>query len=444
MAKLIQENKSVTATTFDSATKYEIHRKNVVVYSQNRNTAKLYVGVAEDGNSLASDAFVPLGVGKVHFFSASKNHKIEFIHVYAAAATQYVDIHASDAALEPLTPTDYAELQRMEWLADGSYPERWEQGFRKKLYHGRTGAFFMSESAANTPFDDWTPPTILLADNTLPTEAAPYLNAISMKNSKNGVTVDPLYVGFPKSHQRMAFCFEGKLPAAAASAGQCMGFEVNSGLYFALGAMLISDGANWMLEATNYQNGVLDIPKKVNVTINNPAVYSIYALVYDPPFLELWQADAGTPTFQMKLTNTLNIGAIKGKAIPFFANEGAAITEFDVGNTWIYELPDIRTINEMVSQATSTAAFASALKIHCAIKNKILIQLHEHNTNDIQYKILASMDDVTYFTIVAATDLLTNGDAVILLSDPWLYIDVQIIDKAAGTHGKLDCTIGGN
>jgi len=218
------------------------------------------------------------------------------------------------------------------WKWDGSYTERWEQGFRKRLYHGRTGSYWKSEY--NKKFEDWTKPEILTGVNTL--QPSPWNNALRMRNSQDGSTVDELYIGFPKAHHRAVFCFDAYLPSAT-KIGQYIGFEVNSGGQYAgiiaLGCELTN--GQWRLKAINpyAQSGK-------NVSLNNPDAWDRYALVLDPPYLELYESPAGNPgTFPLELVGELDLKVdIQGKFIPFIANEASEVCEFRIGNIWIYEI----------------------------------------------------------------------------------------------------------
>jgi hypothetical protein len=240
------------------------------------------------------------------------------------------------------------DLMRDNWLYDGSYAERWEQGFRKKLYHGRTGAYFLSESRANVPFDKWTVPEIIKGDN--PLQPPPWNNVLRMRNSIDGVTPDPLYIGFPKGLFRGVFCADLKLPSPTDLTDLYpMGFEVNSGGLFAFLVCLACIDGNWVLRAVDYANK-LGLMQTVSLPHLNQ--YSHYALVYDPPYLELWEGiDSLTKIATLYLKN------IRGKGIPFIANEMAtAVCEFRVGNIWVYEiLPKVSEVFQLFSGTVTSS-----------------------------------------------------------------------------------------
>jgi len=222
-----------------------------------------------------------------------------------------------------------------QWLHDGVYTERWEQGFRKELYHGRTGAYYKSESEDDVDFEDWTLPEIVEGVNN--TEPSPWNNALRMRNSMDGSTVDEIYVGFPKAHHRQVMAFEAKFssPSGNSPRHHFVGFEVNSGGSFAWLACLMCEAGQWKLKKIGYDGNA-----DANLTLRHPDVFARYCLILDPPYLELWEAPSGDPDgFPLEKTTTLDLGALQGKAIPFFANEDwVNVTEFLIGNVWIYEI----------------------------------------------------------------------------------------------------------
>ncbi len=235
-----------------------------------------------------------------------------------------------------------------QWLHDGCYTERWEQGFRRELYHGRTGSYWLSESRDNTDFGKWTLPEILPAGN--PIGVFPWNNALRMRNTKNELDVDEVYVGFPKAHQAQVMMFEAKLPTPGSLTNLYAGFEINSGGAFAHIVTLVCYGGTWKLHALNYKN-VLAITN--DVTLNYNDAWARYALLYDPPIFELWQSTVANRNI-LEMTDSLDLGAIRGKAISFFANEHASTTEFLVGNIWVHELQNQACGTPIVHNLTLT------------------------------------------------------------------------------------------
>jgi hypothetical protein len=85
----------------------------------------------------------------------------------------------------------------------------------------------------------------------------------------------------------------------------------------------------------------------------------------------------------------------------------------------------------------STNGYVSLLKARIPTQGRaILIHLMEDGTNDILHKVLGSTDDVTYFNEIAE-DTLASGDSIpLLVTNPWVYLDVQIMSAAPDTAGN--------
>jgi hypothetical protein len=233
-----------------------------------------------------------------------------------------------------------------EWLADGSYTERWEQGFRPWLYHGRTGSYWRSESFSNPDFKDWTNPLIGQDPFTAtPFKEQPWTRHILMRNEHPNTlgVLDQLYVGFPKAHHRQVFTFEARLSQGEQTPdNHYIGFEVNSGGSFGNLATLGCFGGLYYLYAMNFRH--VGAPLETLLTLNYPNAWARYALIYDPPLLEFWQSKVANVD-QLELAGRLDLVDVRGKAIPFMANEDTtAFSEFKVGNIWIYELESPGTL----------------------------------------------------------------------------------------------------
>ena len=99
-----------------------------------------------------------------------------------------------------------------------------------------------------------------------------------------------------------------------------------------------------------------------------------------------------------------------------------------------------------VNSKISTNDYVSALKLGLSsIKYwNFVVHLKEDNTNAIKFKILASIDQVTWETIKAETTLAKDGSVYETLSDAWLYIDVQFKANVADTQGKLTVNVSGS
>lgn len=268
-------------------------------------------------------------------------------------------IFASDSAGNVGIDNMHDRFENKRWLLEEqSFSEGWDWGFQKYLYHGRRGGYFESENS--TDYASWTLPSIIADDNVL--EPAPYDDALSIKNSKDGVTVDPLYFGIHKAFHEFLLVFEAKLPNPAGLTGLHIGAEVTRGGSFAGLVDLNCESGAWRLEAINHMHAYAAALTDA-VTINNTGVYARYALRYKPPTLKFYQPAGADPTGQMSCTNTLDLQDICGKFIPFFANEmPATVSEYRLGNFWIYELPkEPRYQSARVDTSTDGATVVAAV-----------------------------------------------------------------------------------
>jgi hypothetical protein len=169
--------------------------------------------------------------------------------------------------------------------------------------------------------------------------------------------------------------FEAKLPSPAAGKpdSQFIGFEINSGGAFGFLVCLMCEAGQWKLKKLGY-DGVTD----VNVTLNNPDVFARYTLVLDPPYFELWEAAAGTPSvFPLTRTAICDLDKLRGKGIPFFANEDTtAISEFQVGDIWVSELETPRP--KRLKTATGRINATGLLSLKAA---GYLVKIHSFTLN---------------------------------------------------------------
>jgi hypothetical protein len=440
--------RAVTALTPNTAHEIVILRKNIIVEAKRLNNGIVYVAYTEDTDRPALDNYEPFGPNEAKFYSAKKGEKIMRLWVYATVATQYIDITASDSSIGRLLSHDFSEYASIGEIVRGlSFTERWEQGFDPHAYYGRVrGGFFKSEAAV-LDRTKWTTPPIVLAGDTI--ETAPWDNAVSMRNSIDGTTIDELYVALPRAYTRARFRLNAKLPTAAqigATGLVAYGFETNSQ---GATAAFVFQGYNSTYKlAANYLDPVTG--GAVNDTLDITALmahlnaWSEYHLCLEPPFLRLYEYNTAAWT----LLGSLPFSRYQGDfwLQPFVCNESTAVlSNFQIGTMALTALEEMRLkLLGQVSQLTSAAAFATALKIRADYKNKANVHIKEHNTNDIEYTILGSNDDVTYETLVPTTDLAKNASKYEILSEPWLYINVQIRDNVAATHGKADISIGGN
>ena len=97
-----------------------------------------------------------------------------------------------------------------------------------------------------------------------------------------------------------------------------------------------------------------------------------------------------------------------------------------------------------VTAAIAAAGYVSALKIQVPphITN-LLIHIVENNVQSVYYKILGQTRAGGEEQVLKAQTLIAqDGSTWETLSDPWLYVDVQILDGAG--HGSVNIDITGN
>jgi len=448
MPPIAKQDQAINALTVETAQDIRIARKNIIVEAQRLNTGIVYLAYSQDENRPAMDNFEPFGPNEAKFYSAEKGKKIWHLWVYATVATQYINYTASDGAIARPLSHDFSEYATIANVVEGfNFVERWEQGFDKRKYFGRLGAYFKTE-AALLDRNRWTAPPLVAAVNTV--QVSPWNNAIWMRNSIDGSTLDELYLTIPQAFKRARVRFDGKLPTLAQLGANdivAVGFELNSQGGHAAPAYLIGQNGTYTIQSVQAPiGGVTPVsPVDVSATITKNA-WCEWLLEYDFPWVRLFEYSGGA------WSQLGELGPIVAKsygpmyAIPFFCNESATIvSNFYLGNIAVNAFAD--PINNTVGRCAaiaSTNAWASALKFRNLTRNRCLIGMWENATHDIQYKVLGSMDDAVYFTLVAATDLLTGGSAAVVTNDPWQWIDVQIIDKVGGTHGSFYATAGGH
>ena len=97
--------------------------------------------------------------------------------------------------------------------------------------------------------------------------------------------------------------------------------------------------------------------------------------------------------------------------------------------------------------ATSTNTYTSINKVSNIQSDTVTVQVKENNVNAVTYKILVSLDDITYQQLPDASTTFTvakNGSDYQIIDGAWKYVDVQIVSSVADAHGNLTCTISGS
>jgi len=219
--------------------------------------------------------------------------------------------------------------------------ERWNEGFFDKyLYIGRSGAFYESQSVDRNP-ENWTSPPFLTGVNTF--EASPWNNAIQLRNSRDGVRADDLYVGIPRQYKSCQFTFMAKLPTLAELAATdhiWVGFEKTSSASTCIAALTGNNGQYYLYCTFIGPNGQISRTSGV-ITLPNLNAWGWYTLVLTQTGLRLLEWNWGPTGFALRgyveFPDRVGIDWMS----PFFANESSntsILSNFYIGGHWIENL----------------------------------------------------------------------------------------------------------
>ena len=326
-----------------------------------------------------------------------------------------------------------------------NYTERWETGaFDRKKYFGRTGPFYKTDAKEPPPY---TVPTVIDDLNIL--QPTPWDNAVWMRNSKDGTTLDEVYFGIPQAFNKAVLRLDSLLPTNAqlgVNDAIGFGFEVCSQGGEAIICVLGSNGG-YSLTCRHQSPTSGGIAESVVVVPAHTNAFCSYWLYVNLPVVRLMQGWAGVYTILGELVLVeANLG--ESWLTPFFFNESATIlTNFYLGNisVWALEgraLPGhadsaantvltayIETMNarELVLRFSTTAA---------AFVGKAQVSISSDNVN---------WDIVEDITLPAFTHYLKGYDdnhyctLAEHLHNPciWPFIKVTMDAQGAGKIGTL-------
>lgn len=98
-----------------------------------------------------------------------------------------------------------------------------------------------------------------------------------------------------------------------------------------------------------------------------------------------------------------------------------------------------------VGPVTTGTDYASAFKLKVPPQtSKMMVSLKENNTNAIKYKVLVSVDNVTYEEEKSETAVGKNGSASVEIPEAWLYVDIQVKTSVPPNNGKVTVAISGS
>lgn len=368
MVEIVRENIKVTPTKTRSD---YIGKKAIIVEAPSQNTSKVYVALSYDYSSATPTEFEPIKPLEAKFYGVPKGKKIHYIWYYAESGEQLINYIASDGSLARPRVHETANPLIGRLIANEvTFVERWEylkeEKSRKIFFFNRyTGRSYpyspVWKSECGKEPDTWTLPLFEL--NVPGIDPAPWNNVIHLRNSKDGVTLDEIYV-----EPRIAFKppaimrLSARVPAPAdipAGGDLYFGFEINSQSGHAIACVQIRNAGATLLWFMMTPKG--RITKSVSFTLTRPNVYALYFLHYDPPYLRLWQ-EPTAGGFPNQLTElVIEHASTFDSFTVFIANEGTAITSGYYISHWA-AWEQIRSLNPLsdIKAFTTTTLAAGA------------------------------------------------------------------------------------
>jgi hypothetical protein len=252
-------------------------------------------------------------------------------------------------------------VERWEWLASTDSAERRREFYRK--YRGRTNSIWKSEYAELNP-ENWTEPLFSLNVNTR--QPSPFQNAIHLRNSKDGTSIDHIYFA-PKIFMRppSVLNFDAYFPTFNTTnfpngSYFSMGFEVNSGGY--IGSMfefqVWSDGTtvHARLRAVEVRDGVSNESVSADFASSvTQAAWESYKLMLLPNRMELHKYAGSWPLTKIA---SLDIPFdIQAAVTPYFANETdtAVVSNVYIGQFQAYEVKQYKGVRNVINVSSIAA-----------------------------------------------------------------------------------------
>ncbi|MCD6240381.1 hypothetical protein J7K27_02500 [Candidatus Bathyarchaeota archaeon] len=262
---------------------------------------------------------------------------------------------------------------RMYWMHCNHYVERWEwlystddtakkhEFYRK--YCGRTGSVWKSEYAELSP-TNWNLPLIETGVNTQ--QPSPWNNAIHLRNSKDGSTLDEVYFA-PRIAMKppCVLNFDAYFPALNTTNYPngtyiALGFEVNSGGY--LGTIyaleILSDGTTVTVRLKGL--GIRDgsgavITKSISGLVTDD--WRGFKLILTRRWLKLYQGTTSGQGYPLELVDELPITLdYVSYVTPFFANESSAIVSgVKIGQFQAFEINPSKSVRKVIDVSSISA-----------------------------------------------------------------------------------------
>ena len=216
-----------------------------------------------------------------------------------------------------------AAFDRMTWI---SLPDNADKlRYMQAIYTGR-GGMWQSwwDSEVGKPPEEWTLPILSAGVNTR--VSSPWNNAIHLRNSQDGTTVDQIYLGVraapsPRWVMRFDASFPTDIPATDCNV--VIGFEIPAQGGHTLAALEIGSTVARLVARYGLPDGtyVSVVGSDISSSVCT-GTWQAYHLVLDPPYLSL---DINNTT-QVSITLPETV-TFYPEVIPFFANESSVVID---------------------------------------------------------------------------------------------------------------------
>ena len=252
-------------------------------------------------------------------------------------------------------------VERWEWLHSPDTSNVKREFYRR--YMGRTGSVWKSEYAELNP-DNWNLP--LIEKNVNAQQPSPWNNAIHLRNSKDGTTLDEIYFA-PRISMKppVVLNFDAYFPAFNTSNYPngtyiALGFEVNSGGY--LGTIyaleILSDGTTVTvrLKGLGIRDGSgAEVTKTISGLVTDD--WRGFKLVLTKRCLKLYQGTIAGQGYPLELVDELPISLdYVSYVTPFFANESSAIVSgVKIGQFQAFEINPSKSVRKVIDVSSISA-----------------------------------------------------------------------------------------
>jgi hypothetical protein len=92
----------------------------------------------------------------------------------------------------------------------------------------------------------------------------------------------------------------------------------------------------------------------------------------------------------------------------------------------------------------TTDAYATALKVKLLPQtSKAMVHIKELDVNDVDWKILGSIDDDIYFEEMAEAEVTQDNSDVHEVTKAWIYLDIQVKSAVSNNSGEIAIAVSG-